>query len=95
MNLLLWMLHVTEQHYPVIGALRVGGEHAADAGITLGIEALNRFECYLVNTMADACDRERRERVAARSHLRERPRHAQQRPGGVEGDVHGSQERRP
>ena len=40
--------------------LRVGAEHAADAGITLGIEALNRFECYLVNTMADARDLVRR-----------------------------------
>jgi D-psicose/D-tagatose/L-ribulose 3-epimerase len=32
------------------------GEHAGDAGITVGLEALNRFECYLVNTMDDLCD---------------------------------------
>jgi len=29
------------------------GEHAATLGITVGLEALNRFECYLLNTMAD------------------------------------------
>lgn len=29
------------------------GEHAAKAGVTIGLEAVNRFECYLVNTMAD------------------------------------------
>ena len=27
------------------------GDHAAPLGITLALEALNRFECYLVNTM--------------------------------------------
>ncbi|MES2539534.1 MAG: sugar phosphate isomerase/epimerase [Pseudomonadota bacterium] len=29
------------------------GEHAATVGVTVGLEALNRFECYLLNTMAD------------------------------------------
>lgn len=29
------------------------GEHAATVGVTVGLEALNRFECYLVNTMDD------------------------------------------
>ena len=29
------------------------GEHAAGVGVTVGLEALNRFECYLVNTMDD------------------------------------------
>jgi len=29
------------------------GAHAATVGVTLGLEALNRFECYLLNTMAD------------------------------------------
>lgn len=29
------------------------GEHAAKVGVTVGLEALNRFECYLVNTMDD------------------------------------------
>ncbi|WP_121068401.1 sugar phosphate isomerase/epimerase family protein [Chachezhania antarctica] len=28
-------------------------EHAAKTGVMVGLEALNRFECYLVNTMAD------------------------------------------
>ena len=30
---------------------RVIGDHAAARGVTVGLEALNRFECYLVNTM--------------------------------------------
>jgi D-psicose/D-tagatose/L-ribulose 3-epimerase len=29
------------------------GDHAQQAGVTLAMEALNRFECYLVNTMHD------------------------------------------
>ncbi len=31
------------------------GSHAASLGVTVGLEALNRFECYLLNTMADLC----------------------------------------
>jgi D-psicose/D-tagatose/L-ribulose 3-epimerase len=31
--------------------LHAAGEYAAKAGITLALEALNRFECYLCNTM--------------------------------------------
>lgn len=31
--------------------LHSAGEYAAQAGVTLGLEALNRFECYLCNTM--------------------------------------------
>src|SRR5215204_196245 len=31
--------------------LHSAGEYAAQSGITLGLEALNRFECYLCNTM--------------------------------------------
>ncbi|MEJ7914465.1 MAG: sugar phosphate isomerase/epimerase family protein, partial [Chitinophagaceae bacterium] len=31
--------------------LRSAGEYAAQADITLALEALNRFECYLCNTM--------------------------------------------
>jgi D-psicose/D-tagatose/L-ribulose 3-epimerase len=34
-----------------VASQRAIGEHAAKAGITIGLEALNRFECYLVNTM--------------------------------------------
>jgi D-psicose/D-tagatose/L-ribulose 3-epimerase len=29
------------------------GEHAKSAGVIVNLEALNRFECYYVNTMAD------------------------------------------
>ena len=36
-----------------IDSQRAIGEHAALRGVTIGLEALNRFECYLVNTMAD------------------------------------------
>lgn len=32
---------------------RAVGELAANSGVTIGLEALNRFECYLVNTMDD------------------------------------------
>ena len=31
--------------------LHAAGDYAAQAGITLALEALNRFECYLCNTM--------------------------------------------
>jgi len=31
--------------------LRAAGDYAGQAGITLALEALNRFECYLCNTM--------------------------------------------
>ncbi|NKB52039.1 MAG: TIM barrel protein [Rhizobiaceae bacterium] len=30
--------------------------YAADHGVTLGIEPLNRFECYVLNTVEDAAD---------------------------------------
>lgn len=36
-----------------VDALRAVGPYAAGRKTTLGLEALNRFECYLVNTMDD------------------------------------------
>jgi D-psicose/D-tagatose/L-ribulose 3-epimerase len=39
-----------------VASQRAIGDHAAARGITIGLEALNRFECYLVNTMADLCN---------------------------------------
>lgn len=36
--------------------LRSAGEYAAQAGIVLTVEALNRFECYLCNTMDQLSD---------------------------------------
>jgi D-psicose/D-tagatose/L-ribulose 3-epimerase len=36
-----------------IASQRAIGDHAGKRGVTIGLEALNRFECYLVNTMAD------------------------------------------
>ncbi|QDZ01899.1 sugar phosphate isomerase/epimerase [Nitratireductor mangrovi] len=38
-----------------IAAQRTIGDHAGKHGVTVGLEALNRFECYLVNTMDDLC----------------------------------------
>jgi D-psicose/D-tagatose/L-ribulose 3-epimerase len=38
-----------------VSSQRAIGDHAAAKGVTIGLEALNRFECYLVNTMADLC----------------------------------------
>jgi len=34
--------------------LRAGGEYAVQAGITLGLEFLNRFEAFLINNSADS-----------------------------------------
>lgn len=34
-----------------IASQRAIGDHAAERGVTIALEALNRFECYLVNTM--------------------------------------------
>lgn len=39
-----------EINYAVEG-LRTAGEYAAKSGISLGVEYLNRFECYLVNSV--------------------------------------------
>ena len=36
-----------------VESMRATAEHAAGAGVTLGIEYLNRFECYFLNTAAD------------------------------------------
>lgn len=38
-----------------VASQRIIGEHAAKRGVTVGLEALNRFECYLVNTMEALC----------------------------------------
>lgn len=35
-----------------LSSQRAVGDHAATRGVTVGLEALNRFECYLFNTMA-------------------------------------------
>lgn len=34
-----------------VSSQRAIGDHAGQRGVTIGLEALNRFECYLVNTM--------------------------------------------
>lgn len=36
-----------------VASQRAIGDHAGKRDVTIGLEALNRFECYLVNTMAD------------------------------------------
>ncbi len=38
-----------------VASQRAIGDHAARRGVTIGLEALNRFECYLVNTMDALC----------------------------------------
>jgi D-psicose/D-tagatose/L-ribulose 3-epimerase len=40
-----------EEFEASIASQRTIGAHAAAHGVTIGLEALNRFECYLVNTM--------------------------------------------
>ena len=35
---------------------RAAGEHASAAGVTLALEALNRFECYFATTMQELAD---------------------------------------
>ncbi len=38
-----------------LSSQRAIGDHAGTRGVVIGLEALNRFECYLFNTMADLC----------------------------------------
>ncbi len=40
-----------EEYQRAAEVLHAAGEYAAQANITLALEALNRFECYLCNTM--------------------------------------------
>ncbi|TWT50703.1 D-tagatose 3-epimerase [Rubripirellula amarantea] len=37
-----------------VDSMREVAEHAGKVGVRLGVEALNRFECYLLNTHADS-----------------------------------------
>ncbi len=36
-----------------VDSMRQTAEHAAKVGVKLGVESLNRFECYFLNTIAD------------------------------------------
>jgi D-psicose/D-tagatose/L-ribulose 3-epimerase len=38
-----------------LSSQRAIGDHAGKKGVTVGLEALNRFECYLFNTMDALC----------------------------------------
>lgn len=38
-----------------VASQRLIGDHAASVGVTVGLEALNRFECYFSNTMDALC----------------------------------------
>ena len=42
-----------EEQQRAADAHRAAAEYAAGAGIPLAVEALNRFECYFLNTLAD------------------------------------------
>ncbi|QRM53706.1 sugar phosphate isomerase/epimerase family protein [Sinorhizobium sp. BG8] len=42
----------TERRHSVSSQREIG-DHASRRGVTIGLEALNRFECYLLNTMDD------------------------------------------
>jgi D-psicose/D-tagatose/L-ribulose 3-epimerase len=37
-----------------VKSMRAVAEHAGEVGVKLGVEALNRFECYFLNTHADS-----------------------------------------
>ncbi|WP_168563796.1 sugar phosphate isomerase/epimerase family protein [Crateriforma spongiae] len=37
-----------------VESIRATAEHAADVGVRMGMEALNRFECYFLNCHADS-----------------------------------------
>ena len=39
-----------------VEALQQAGEHAEQVGVTLAIEAINRFECYFLNAQTDAAE---------------------------------------
>lgn len=49
-----------EEKERVVDYLRESGELAKKAGIALSVEPLNRFECYLLNTVKDTVDIVRR-----------------------------------
>lgn len=66
-NRLAGPLHSTLGHFTGIGptgqeidrsiqSQRAIGDHAATRGVTVALEALNRFECYLLNTMQALSD---------------------------------------
>lgn len=39
-----------------VESMRAVAEHAGSVGVNLGVEALNRFECYFLNAHADAAE---------------------------------------
>ncbi len=43
-----------EEWERAVEVMRSCADHAADAGISLSVEPLNRFECYFLNTVKDA-----------------------------------------
>jgi D-psicose/D-tagatose/L-ribulose 3-epimerase len=49
-----------EERDRLVEVHRKAAEHAAGAGIRLAVEPLNRFECYVLNTVADAAEIVRR-----------------------------------
>jgi D-psicose/D-tagatose/L-ribulose 3-epimerase len=49
-----------EERSGIVEVHKQAAKHAAAAGITVAVEPLNRFECYALNTVADAAEIVRR-----------------------------------
>lgn len=46
----------TDEKHRVVEVHKAAAQYAAKSGIKLSVEPLNRFECYFLNTAADAAD---------------------------------------
>ena len=53
-----------------VSSQRAIGDHAAKRGVTIGLEALNRFECYLFNTMDDLAPISTKSAIRISGHVR-------------------------
>ncbi|MFQ5807134.1 MAG: sugar phosphate isomerase/epimerase family protein [Phycisphaerae bacterium] len=48
-----------DERQRIVEVHRAAADHAATCGVTLATEPLNRFECYFLNTLADAAEHTR------------------------------------
>jgi D-psicose/D-tagatose/L-ribulose 3-epimerase len=58
-----------EERSGIVEVHKAAARYANKASITLAVEPLNRFECYALNTVADAADRETSRRAQLRPPL--------------------------